>query len=148
MNIRRMKLLDAQKIFATANTPLYLVRKLRVAPSVERIAREKSGFQIFRALRASLKEQPDGFRDAVLPYAMIVALSLQSKSKYLFEAANLNAPHHQWFDYCCKYLIAGYQTTSKAKFGARQTNLRGTRTEQSTRSSGQTNTLSIRASTP
>jgi hypothetical protein len=114
-----MKMTDAELAFATANTPLYLLRKLRSSMSVKKIAAVKTSFQIYRSLSAALKRKPDTFRESVLPFVLLVSLSIKFDGrKYLVESAGLPSPYHPWFRYCCDNLVMGAKsaTTESIKF--------------------------------
>jgi hypothetical protein len=117
MTISSMKMLDAELAFATANTPLYLLRKLRQSPTVARIAATKSAFQIYRSLASALKRKPKNFRDSVLPYALLVALSMRSDNKYLSAVAELPSPYHHWFKYSCDSIVGASRSTTKEIVG-------------------------------
>ena len=56
---RDVDLTNAQKVFAIANTPLFLVRKLLSDPVVLELSRRFSGTELLDALRSSASEQPD-----------------------------------------------------------------------------------------
>ena len=109
---KKLNLEAADTIFATANTPLFLVRKLRADSSVTTIAASNSSEDIFRGMRAVLKIKATDFRSSVMPYVLLVALSLKPDNTYLMKSVGLPAPHHPWFRYCADYLLSNFQATS------------------------------------
>jgi hypothetical protein len=112
MSISKQINLDiAEKIFATANTPLFLLRKLRSDPETVRIRSRHSSDEILRELRNALKDNTGSFRSSVLPYVLLVTLSLDLENHYLIEASKLKAPHHRWFVYSCNYLLNEFRPT-------------------------------------
>jgi len=139
VSIRNQKMEDAELAFATANTPLYLLRKLRASNTVARIAVERSSFQIFRALSSALKCKPETFKESVLPYVLLVTLSVKQDTKYLPALQGVAAPHHPWFSYCATYLSAGARST------VRQTSRtkRRTKISRSIVGSGRTNIVKV-----
>jgi hypothetical protein len=135
----KLKLNEAEKSFATANTPLYLIRKLRTDVSVSRLAARATAVQLFREMRIALRSTSDDFRSSVLPYVLLVALSLKSENKFIIKAATLPAPHHPWFRYCCDYLATTYRPISAQKLSSS----RKLKTSRSVKNSGRTNTVLI-----
>jgi hypothetical protein len=110
--LKNINLEFAEKAFATANTPLFLLRKLRTDPVVADIATHFQSSVIFEELRQSLKNGAGSFTGQVLPFVLLVALSLKLENKYLLKSSRLNAKHHAWFPYCCEYLMQEFQATS------------------------------------
>jgi hypothetical protein len=91
---------QAVQAFALANTPLYLLRKLREDPALQEIGRQFSGEQILVALEEALKQEPKSLLDFAKPYAYLVALSFKADGKPLSEAAKLpNTNKWEWFAY-------------------------------------------------
>jgi hypothetical protein len=109
--LARADLAQAVSDYAVANTPLFLLRKLRVNQTVADIARLASGPVILSELRQALSRRPRTLRGAVLPYALLVALSMTSNTLLLRRAATLRAPHHEWFTYLCEVLSNGSTPT-------------------------------------
>ncbi len=101
----------AEKAFAVANTPLFLLRKLRSDPAVLEISQTVPPGTIFAALKDSLRRSPKTLSDAVQPYVYLVALSLTRDLQGLKEAAQLEAPYADWFAYIAKVLVDTYQPT-------------------------------------
>jgi hypothetical protein len=110
--IKKINLETAEKAFATANTPLFLLRKLRADPAVSEIARRFDPEEIFQELRRAVKRHAASFQSAVLPFVLLVALSLNLDNEYLLKSSKLKAPHHAWFAYCCEYLLREFRPTS------------------------------------
>jgi hypothetical protein len=109
---KKLNLEAADRAFATANTPLFLVRKLRADNATASIAASNSSREIFQELRAVLSTKATDFRTSVMPYVLLVALSLKSDNELLNKTADLPAPNHSWFKYCSEYLIESFQSNS------------------------------------
>ena len=92
--------------YMVANTPLFLIRKFRASAAVRRIADTMSGAEITAALQEYATRQPETLRDAVVPYACLVALSMQNNIQGLRDAASIAAvPEHKWFNYIRSVLL-------------------------------------------
>jgi hypothetical protein len=110
--LRSVDLSSAQSAFMVANSPLFLLRKLRDDPTVATIARRSRGATILSQLRRSLSREPRALHTAVVPYVYLVALSMQPDIKYLREASALPAPHHAWYTYLSGVLLQSYKPTT------------------------------------
>lgn len=108
----RIDLDGAQRIFAAANTPLFLLRKLRADPEVQRMSSDCDAEDVLDALNDAVLRRPKTLEDLVRPYAYLVALSLNQTKSYLERAAKIHAPYHNWFKYIADVLIKKYQATS------------------------------------
>jgi hypothetical protein len=110
--LRSADLSRAQSAFMVANSPLFLLRKLREDPTVAEIAKKTRTTTILSQLRQSLSRESRTLRTAVAPYVYLVALSMQPDIKYLVHASKLSAPHHTWFSFLSDVLLKTYQPTS------------------------------------
>jgi hypothetical protein len=99
---------NAEAAFVVANTPLFLLRKLRSDPVVRTIAFDLSDDEIISALRAAVRQKPTDIREAVLPYVYLVALSIKGKFASLKQAVDIDAPHAEWFKYIGNYLLQSF----------------------------------------
>jgi len=106
-------LTGASKVFAVANTPPFLVRKLLSEPVVQELNRRFSGTEILDALRSSASEKPNDLAGAVKPYVYLVALSRNSAVNFLHESRSIRAPYCDWFDYVREYLIETYSSVQR-----------------------------------
>lgn len=88
-----------------ANSPLFLLRKIRQDPLTAQIAREAKGNTILEVLSDFLQREPRTLRTAVAPYVYLVALSMQSDATFLKLASVLSATHHEWFSFLCDFLL-------------------------------------------
>lgn len=113
MNPNDFDLTDASLVYAVSNTPLFLVRKLQADPVVRAIGEGCSGEEIIQALRAAVATEPQDARQAVRPYAYLVALWYKPELDHLLEAAKTPAPHHSWFTYIASALIATFSPVQK-----------------------------------
>jgi hypothetical protein len=98
-------LTGATKILAVANTPLYLVRKLRHDQAVIDIGCSVDAEAILQSIRDAVsKAQPEPV-DSVRPYVYLVALAMKQESRWLAEASEIHAPDWNWYRYIAKYLL-------------------------------------------
>jgi len=103
---------NAEAAFVLANTPLFLLRKLRSDPVVRAIAVDLSDDEIMSSLRAAVQQKPTDIREAVLPYLYLVALSIKGKIAPLREAAAIDVPYAEWFKYIGNYLLKSFIPTA------------------------------------
>jgi hypothetical protein len=110
--LRGVDLSGAQSVLAVANSPLFILRKLREDPTTAKIAGAASGHAIFNLLKTSLRRNPRTLRSAVAPYVYVVALSMQRDIKYLRQASRIHAPYPRWFKIVCAALLDSYQAAT------------------------------------
>lgn len=112
--IRDADLAGPMEVFAVANTPLFLIRKLRQEPVVSDIARSFSGKEILGALQDALEREQTELQDIVAPYVYVVALSFEIADQYLNEAAKLpNLKKWDWLEYILQVLAESYTPTTR-----------------------------------
>lgn len=109
----QIDLRTAEAAFAVANTPLFLMRKLRSDPAVALLARNRRGEELLALLRQIAGQVPRDPREAVLPYIYLVALSLKQDLSHLREAAGIAQPHADWYEYIGKYLVQSTLPTAR-----------------------------------
>jgi hypothetical protein len=103
---------NAQAVFAVANTPLFLVRKLQEDPTVHALAHKLHGDDLLRELEMSVQQRPETIREAVIPYVCMVALSLYPDASYLSKSVSVQPKYQDdWFDYIRTALIQLYRST-------------------------------------
>jgi hypothetical protein len=89
-----------------ANTPLYLIRKLRSDASVQGLSREFNGQALRDALRLTASTRPVDHVSAVKPYAFLVALAMKPSGDELRDSMNIVAhPAYEWFDFIRRALV-------------------------------------------
>lgn len=108
----QVDLAEAEAIFAIANTPHFLIEKLRADPAVRSINSIFKGEDVLNELEAAVNDKPPTLRAALRPYAYLVALFLNPNISYLERAAKLPAPNFDWYEYIGNVLIKEYQSTS------------------------------------
>jgi hypothetical protein len=106
-------LYQAEAIFAISNTPLFLMRKLRYDPAVLKIAREHSGVEILQSLHELSGRTPENEHDWVLPYVLLVALSLKDDLSPLREAEKITIDYTDWYKYIARFLIESIIPTDR-----------------------------------
>lgn len=113
-----MKTLDeahlarAASDYAVANTPLFLIRKLREDPVVHEISNSFRDEEILAAFRQAVEVEPQTAEDYVRPYVFLVALALKPRDICLRAAAQV--PHMEkwdWLEYVQRVLVASYVPT-------------------------------------
>ena len=115
MTIRELSqanLCRAASDFSVANSPLFLLRKLRDDPVVMEIGRRASANALLTALRRATKHRPKKIVNAVRPYAYLVAIAQKRDPKLLHDARQIAAPHHPWFEYLATVLLNGPTSTT------------------------------------
>jgi hypothetical protein len=111
--LQEIDLKQACSVFAVANTPLFLLRKLRQDASVLEISRSFSGEEILGHLRDLISREPETMLDHTLPYVCLVALALKDDDRDLKRAMTIPAPTKwNWFDYIRKVLVETYTPTT------------------------------------
>jgi hypothetical protein len=107
-------LTQAAHMYAVANTPLFLLRKLRQDPVVYEIGTSFSGDQILDELHRAVETEPRNPVEYVRPYVYLVALSTLSEDRYLKGAAHLrNSERWDWFEYLRRVMLETYTPTAK-----------------------------------
>jgi hypothetical protein len=104
---------QAETALSVANTPLFLLRKLRSDAVVVEIARDLHDEELLNALRTAAQHEPTNIRESVLPYVYLVAVALKGKRALLEQAANVDAPHAKWFKYISSFLLQSFVPTSR-----------------------------------
>jgi hypothetical protein len=104
------------KIYAIANTPLFLVRKFRADPIVQEIRKSFTGEQILAEMQRVMNLNPKTSEEYVRPYVYLVALSFMDEIEPLNRAAELpNRQRWEWFSYLHKVLYQGFMPTSRTE---------------------------------
>jgi hypothetical protein len=105
---------QACRAFAVANTPLFLIRKLRQDTTVREISKSFSGEEILNRMKDLMARAPETIFDHAAPYAYLVALSLKEDDEFLRKAVTIPAPAHWiWFDYVANVLVRTYSPTAQ-----------------------------------
>jgi len=103
---------EAEHTFAVANTPLYLIRKLRQDPTVYEVSKRFSGEEILGELKHVLMVEPSSLADYVRPFVYLVALWHMPDDKYLKMSPQIaNASERDWYKYVKRVLIETYSPT-------------------------------------
>lgn len=108
----------AAQVYSVANTPLFLLRKLREDANIRSVSDEFTGADIVDLLRQALREEPKSPLEAVRPYALLVALSFKPSCEFLQEAARLPAPFADWFPYIAEVLAETFSPVQSQQLQA------------------------------
>ena len=96
----------AEEAYVLANTPLFLLRKLKHDPRVVALAHSESPEQLFDALTTAVTQTPVTLADKLRPFILLIALGIKGELSRLTQALNLTAPAKpEWFNYICRVLI-------------------------------------------
>ena len=116
MNIpATIKLLQAQSNFAIANTPSFLIESLRNDTAIHLLSSTYNDDLLLADLKESVSKEPTDLREAVLPFAILVALSLKPSSSALRRAMDITpAQYDSWFHFeqVKNILLAKYPASS------------------------------------
>jgi hypothetical protein len=111
-NIWEFNLDQAALAYAVANTPLFLLRKLREDPLTREISSSFSGDTLFTELQNALKHRPESLQDYVRPYVYLVALSMKQEDRWLRDAVRIpSVESWNWFRYLQHVLLETYVPT-------------------------------------
>ena len=105
-----VSLREAEMSLAVANTPMFLVLRLREDPAVRRALELHGAKRIFSALETATRRKATDLSEATEPYFYLVALSLDPDLSWLQRASSLPASDIKWFKEISEYL----NTTSRA----------------------------------
>jgi hypothetical protein len=104
------QLSGARSIFAVANTPLFLVRKLRFDSATQTLGNFYSSVDLFDSLVSAVSKRPTDINEAVLPYVYLVALSMRPDAGVFLKRASSISPvsDYEWFGHISGYLAQAY----------------------------------------
>jgi hypothetical protein len=104
---------EACAAFAVANTPLFLLRKLRKDPAVLNISRSFNAVLILDEFKKAVLDEPKNLEETVRPYVYAVALANEPSDEYLREAAKLELSKWDWLEYLIQVLLETYTPTNQ-----------------------------------
>lgn len=107
-----VSLRSVEMAIAVANTPPFLLRKLKKDPAIYELSRKLKPAQIFSELKSHLSRKPKSVEDLAWAYAYLFALFLAGEWKFIRAAKSLDAPHHAWFEYLANSLAVEFQPTN------------------------------------
>jgi hypothetical protein len=134
----RFDFATAISALAVANTPLFLLQKLQENPLVHAIATQLTAEEMLDELKKSVQQKPETLEEAVIPYVLLVAISLNLQAAYLRKTLSIDPAYDDdWYKFIRSALLQTYQPTSRQFFEFRQ------RPSFSTTSSAATQTFPI-----
>ena len=101
-------LTQASRVYAVANTPFFLLRKLQGDPSARAICDACPGREIVEELSSIVATEPLDAVEAVRPYVYLVSLWFKPEIDHLREAAKLESSIHIWYSYLAEVLLETY----------------------------------------
>lgn len=108
-------LTQASQIYGIANTPLFLIRKLQSDATIKELADSLPGPDIVTAIGAAISKRPANPVEAVLPYALLVALWFKPQIDDLQQAAKFSAPGFSWFQFIANVLMEKFSPVQQQK---------------------------------
>jgi hypothetical protein len=108
MNLADYNLKGARRSFSVANTPLFLIRKLKEDSIAEEISNKYGIDEILDVLRATTSVIPKTLDEFVSPYLLLVCLWKKTDVRGLTEAAEISAPYLSWYKCVCETLLATF----------------------------------------
>jgi predicted nucleic acid-binding protein len=96
IDLDEQSFISAARDNLVANTPLFLLKKLRQDSSVIALSKRHSASEILAALQITLRRS-DLPRNSVQPHILLVALSLKKDRKFLNLALSLEASQFRWY---------------------------------------------------
>src|SRR5579862_6819074 len=108
--MKDLNLKAAGSLFLIANTPLFLIARLKSDVAAQTMASWESS-DIFRFLRRSLSRRPSTLEKSVAPYVALAALALQQDAVGLKKAGRYEPRNHRWYKEICDFLIRSTQPT-------------------------------------
>lgn len=114
--LNEIDLTAASFALAVANTPPFLIRKLKSDPAVKLINDSFSDDQILNELRALANADPAEPLNAVRPYAYLTALWMKPRPDALRVAAELNMNRWRWYSVIASFLLDTYSPISSQTF--------------------------------
>jgi hypothetical protein len=108
---------EAETAVVVANTPIFLARRLRENPALQRALELHGPEKIFGALEKISGCKPTDLKQATEAYFYLVTLSLQNNALWLHRARALPCPHVKWFKDIADYLISIAKATTTASVG-------------------------------
>ncbi len=83
--------------FVVANTPNFLVRRLKEDKATPLLSQAVSGEELLKTYVAAIQREPNTIRELVTPYLCLAALSLKPEMKFLKDAQEFRAdPLYKW----------------------------------------------------
>lgn len=111
-HLSEANLTNAVQMYAIANTPLFLIRKLREDSAVSEIALSFDGEVILEELRNVLRHDPQTAEDYARPYVYVVALAQKPEDRFLRQAFSLAGRQKwDWYEYVTGALLEMYMAT-------------------------------------
>jgi hypothetical protein len=108
---------NAEANFVVANTPNFLIRKMRDDPAALALSQSLSGQQILEIFKTYVGSEPTSMRELVIPYLCLSALSRKENVSYLVAATALvPASQYKWMATYNKILVETYRPISRQVF--------------------------------
>jgi hypothetical protein len=103
---------SVEDAYLVANTPHYLLRRLRGNPIVRTLTQSLSPEELASAYRASVHKSPDSFRELVVPYICIVAIATTGRMDLLkeLEGVSINSGY-KWLRQIVEIVIETFRPT-------------------------------------
>jgi hypothetical protein len=108
---------NAEANFVVANTPNFLIRKMRDDPAALALSQSLNGQQILEIFKSCVSSEPTSMRELVIPYICLSALSRKENVSYLVAAtAFMPTSQFKWMTTYNKILVETYRPVSRQVF--------------------------------
>ncbi len=126
MHLNDFRFESAQHTLAIANTPSFIIRKLKEDSEVQLLSRHFSGAALLQMLQNTLNvDAGDDLRARVLPFVLLVAVAL-SQDRVLPDTAQIVGDYQpEWFDDARSLLLATYRPSTFTKGRVQQARTTG-----------------------
>ena len=95
----------AASYLTVANTPIFLVNKLRRDSQMAVLANKLSSTELVTNIARCLKRPPSNVYEEVEPYVYLVALAMKGDIRFLKEFTQVSDENYRWFAYLADYLF-------------------------------------------
>jgi hypothetical protein len=117
--MRRLEDIDfsrAELSFAVANTPSFLIRKLKSDPAVIELSHFE-GNELLNWLMESVRNRPTSLVQAVKPYVYLIAIASKLDNQFLIRAGDIKPAYEDdWYPYIYRVLTESYKPTTTTIF--------------------------------
>lgn len=114
-----LDLSNANEVVLVANTPTYLLDRLRKDASVAHISQTVSATEILDALRATSATEPQRVQDVVQRYIYLAALAMKDPSEIWPGLAEIDLKKLEWGDQLREMIKAESVATNRIVIAAR-----------------------------
>ncbi|MGD0656040.1 MAG: hypothetical protein ABSA16_17020 [Thermoguttaceae bacterium] len=112
MESKSIDITNAERIFAIANDPLFLFKRLRDDFAVQRVKNTYLPNQIIDWLNQNASQSPTTLHKLVEIYVYLVALALYNRDEVILLLKDFNLPDVRWGNIILQYIKNSLKSTS------------------------------------